>query len=884
MRVLKANLLLAAMLLMVLQASAISLDADTDTVIEQDTEANFTVSDCEEDDVSLNVTGPVEDELTVDDGNATFNQWDGTGEYDFEAQCGDEDEESDTVTIIKDALKIESLGLEEFRIEGENNFQLELSSEEDALSEEDIEHLNITTDGEKLYEKNGFEEEFSLTTDDWSLAGREGLNASIKYSKNSSSTTEAFEFEGVEFSEYRLELKGFILDGRDVEFTRFSRDSLEDLQIAVNVYEEPSSENVTGLIEEDFKIESETGEGEVNLRAEDGADNDGRNPYLADISARPSMNSEREEFKLTVPDKLSSAVNFTAYTDTNFRGHVRNQDRDPVETTFVMRDPDKDFSTDSDGWFNEEFSQSTIKSVEATFPNATLEMTDLESGFRDSENIYQSFYNDPEPSGLSNDLRPVNMLGLRTNYPVDVDGSELFLDYDTSGIDASEIELYECTDWDFFGESCQSSWEQISIEENQEVWGELRTDDLSTVEDGDQGISSAYLAAVEIERADLKFDSEPSISQEKINIDDGMIIDGKLVEEQELSGVEDADVRAEIYKESDPSNRYEIGEDTEKDTDEDGEFELEMEDLPNASGEYQVDIHAEKEYYNSLEQTLNQTFEIYKNKQLDLSPPSDPEIRLGDRSTEVFELENTGQATLENITLEGLDVSSRDLTINPSEVTMLEPGETESISVNFLLPSDYCDTYCEEGETPRTGLVAEQENESVSAEAEAEIELTEEEKESIGLGEDDEDDSETGEDDETSVEYVIWPSDLGIDEFMEDDDLVEEAVTAGLLLFITASLVIAVKKKKSSGRDDFLPREDKIRGRVLETSISGGGKSHFFQLKYGNTEFEDKEQLVETLKQRLHREHQETSTKCEICGEEFDTETAASIHKEIKHE
>ena len=412
--------------------------------------------------------------------------------------------------------------------------------------------------------------------------------------------------------------------------------------------------------------------------------------------------------------------------------------------------------------------------------------------------IKHQYYGDPREDleiDIKRDVKPLTLTALRAEYPFKTEDSKLETQFQADRLDLDKIEVYECGIWNFEEKHCKTDWGAPIDKENIEtnlVSGVVNLDKLGAPQNGENGISTAYMIGIERGLGSpITLEDSLKLSHERISVDDSVYFEGTLVDERNQEPVTSTDLNITLINQENTDANATV----EAKTGSEGQFSTPPLNAPGEPGKYKIQIQSVQEPYDPLNKEKENQIEIYETAELRLSPPSQPEIKPGETTTEVWTLENTGQATLNNITIKETKIPSEEgyYTISPSEINQIERDETQAISLTYRLPTDYCpqEKSCETQTQATTQIQAttEHNNETIQTESEEEFELTNTNQQ------------ENEQQEEDKQESQILPSNLEIpttgDAIKQETDLETVLLVATALLF-AAIIAIKIKKKKTS--------------------------------------------------------------------------------------
>lgn len=786
------------------------------------------------------------------------------------------------------------------------------------IEKEKLTGLRINESNDTLVSFKEAKEEVFVTYNQ-TLEGDENLY--IEYQVNNSS----WKSENIDekLTRFDADFLGFYRDSNRLTRQIYYRE-LENVRVKVNVTKTDgnTSSNVEGLLGEDFEVYSQGARGEFEL------DGSSSNPYFLKFSGLPKMDPGRDRFRIKMkygPD----VKQFKVQKRVPFQGQVLGYGGTAKDATFEIIDSSiNKFQTNEKGKFQELLEKRDVnKKIKLYLGDVTTTFGGLELESDRSEDIRYEYYRGFSPDEIQTDklLDPLNLVGFSSNYPIEISETQVTMKYNSSGINPSDVNFYECSYWDFLGKECRTNWEKMNDEdlEHNKIRNEATLKDLQTEGDGDYGLKSAYMAAVEYDRPFLELE-ESLLNKEQFNVKDSIALDGKIRDGKNDKWVENVDVKASLKHDENESIARYRGVNTTSETTEEGLFSFTPIEIPDKEGNYTLSFEASKAGFNNI--SFTKELEVDKTLNMSLESPSKKLIQ-GETSTVVFDLRNTGQTDISNISINETNMDPVYLTITPKSMNKLESSDTNSITVSSILPSNYCvKKDCGDGLNLEVQGVS-TEGETISSSSGVKIKHTESEtknpsdNDSEEQGENneteqndksgtDESEEETGKDsndteeknssqssqESTQDEIDIPLTDTEIENSVkeisskiEDTEMETKLVFVALVLFALASLK---KRNDSSGRNlKINPRinleigetsdvseERKISsaertGRVSKPKISSGDKDEEMTNKISssrNNSSSDKD---------IEKEND----TCPECGESFDTSEALSIHLKTQH-
>lgn len=587
-----------------------------------------------------------------------------------------------------------------------------------------------------------------------------------------------------------------------------------------------------------------------------------------------------------------------------FSGIILDAGGNGVKTLMELRGDDttKNVESDTGGYFSTEIDQdeydlnaefydttedtSATPDAEVSLQNVGLEDADLGPG---GSAINFNYWNDPDTNVEG--LKPVNMMAVKFGYPLSgIDNMKM--SFDMGELDPDSIQIYECDSWNFEGEFCMSSWNETpseAIEVNLATY-EAVIDGSAINEyraEGENILMGAYVIGTSSE---LALQDSISLDSTSIASDDNLGATGVVVDE---SGdrVEDADVNLRL---TDGDN---VEGDWNTTTDTTGSFEF-SESINVDDGRYTLELEVKKSPYQSFEIESDETIEVYYETGIDVrSIESSPKIKQGQEDSFVFEISNEGQqpVSVEEMEVTGLDTEY--FRLDPESISTVEAGETREVEVITDLPGDYCSYPCGESPNFDISVSGTSNGKEVSSDMTVPTTLEVDQEEENNSGSEQSNTEEENNTQSGSGSSVNSIQNATGDFVQRQSDL---NIALALIMIFTMMLAAAVKKKKTGNdRGSRRGRPDVSRPPVAtapphketsKVSESEEGSEDNEHVSEDNEEaFEEEGESKEGESKtngeegREDEDEESASNVCDICGEEFESETGVKLHKDAVH-
>lgn len=813
--------------------------------------------------------------------------------------------------------------------------EVKLHSERGNLDLSKVEEVEMTLENDngeqKILRNTNFRSENMVleSDDDLSLDFIEGdeaggvLDVAVTYGQTYSGSDREYSFGFSDSADVNIQRYEIIPSVRPSR--RMSYEQLEEMNVTVEMrYEgepltpERDDESFEGMFFLERGDDRDPGNYDWFSGGFTGVTDDGYGRYSLKLEKIPDLDVSPENQRHTL-EVLFEEENYgeLPVTDVHvrkaftFEGRVADSNFRSVSTDFRLDAGDfvETFSTNPQGEFNRRIVPGDYGFL-IEFPRADLilENVDLEEG--QNGEINHHYYENPDELELdAPGVRPVNMMAMEFTYPFE--RADIHMDYNPAAVDdPTDVDVYECRNWNFFAESCASDWQRISPSEVTLPPGQWEaqfpTDPWETDQFGgtDNVLLPAYIVGTNpgLDVGRVSLNTASAAEGETISVSGNVNSDGG-----ELEGVE---VEFALVKDGE---YFANATDT---TDSSGEFSIETE-APE-EGEYRVFISAQKEPYEGFSSILDVDLETYK--QADLSFSSEEMVLTpGESTTSTAELENTGQVTFSTIDLELENLGDLSGELSQDSFSSVQPGDTVETEVQIELPEDHCNPSCARFPIVELSVDAEGENgDRIMDSFDLDLEVDPDRETETS--------QDGGETEETSTEETEGNGTFsGMTEATGDFVQSQGALNIGLGLITVLALVLAGAVKKNNGDSGSSDRErrvslqkpnvepahdedvEEVAKSVQEDTDEPPHKSGQKQKKELDDDDEWFDQLDKEEAEKVEEKEEESTTEeqpendsteedsdssaqenkeqytCNTCGETFETKPGLRLHRDALH-
>ncbi len=365
-----------------------------------------------------------------------------------------------------------------------------------------------------------------------------------------------------------------------------------------------------------------------------------------------SVEVEYEGYSKTFEDEIVFPVPVSGEISHDGKGiplELQFRDENDVITTFT---------TDSSGRYSGTIPPGTYDiTLKNDDSDLTLEGVEIEDEFNDPIRYYY------EESGVDG-MYSAGLYAYET--ALSFTSSRIIMRYNGRKVEVpeSDLKVYRCDDWG--GDECFSGWEEIDS-------------DIDAVRDKAEISDDEITAYVIGNRKGITL--QAGTDKQEYSLYETIVLEG-IASIEDGTGLEGAEVKASI-KGTPVSKKVSTGSG--------GAFLVEM-DAPEKEGDFELEITVSKSPLAPL--TIKRSFSVSKSRELSITIPGGVKMQAGGEKAVEFTLKNTGQAVLEDISLELEDLPAGITAVFSSEtIGLMEPQEEATISINFTASADSGGTY-----------------------------------------------------------------------------------------------------------------------------------------------------------------------------------------------
>ncbi|MCD6367652.1 MAG: carboxypeptidase regulatory-like domain-containing protein [Candidatus Aenigmarchaeota archaeon] len=255
-------------------------------------------------------------------------------------------------------------------------------------------------------------------------------------------------------------------------------------------------------------------------------------------------------------------------------------------------------------------------------------------------------------------------------FALDFDDAEIWMSYDDTDVkgDESDLELYQCHQWNFGQRTCTGEWKSIPFDVNTVA---------NLVHFNTTQLSAFILGNKKAMGLEVTMDRDEYYSGEPITFSGNVIdSDGNAVKNAKVSyTIEGTNLTGSTY------------------TDQRGYFVASDLIAPKDEGIYKMEITVEKNPYKTLKSDY--TLKIKKKVDFSLIVPDEVTVNIDESKQAKLTLVNTGQKNFTSISVSLRGIPTDWYSIVPMSVDNLGIGDEKTITLTFKVPSDACKEKCQ---------------------------------------------------------------------------------------------------------------------------------------------------------------------------------------------
>ena len=655
---------------------------------------------------------------------------------------------------------------------------------------------NVGGDGEEKVTAHFDNEE--IRSQEIFLEEEEEKRITVEHSTSSDDRGKEIPFE------IEVDNKNFQNRSRDeikVDVLKEPEFSIEDLEIIPETAYNTEEEDVSEVFVT-FEVKNEGDvEGEVEIKLKKGLE-------TIEEKTENISGGETEEFVFKIEEEEigtheisidvgddSATEEFTVEEAILFEGYLKDAEGQPFEGEIILEhDKGGRYSTETsdDGEYSLRIRPGTYDVSFGTPYKPEINLYDVELYEEDSvvagnDPLRLDFF---KPEGTIGGIQPLNTYVITTG--LDFGYAEIYLRYNDTDVrgSQSDLEMYECREWNYGRRECVDQWENRSIDIN----------------------TGSNLVSFETE----------NLTSFTLGSSGEMILDTNIPSEVEAK--QDFEVYGTV--EDDRGNAIEssrinyVFEEEESHTfsDSSGSFEIDL-TAPREEGDYNFEIYAEKDSFKS--NTTSSEINVERVEELSVSQPNDIEVSVGNSSEFDLQVENDGRVTISSIDVSVEGIPEDWYSLSPSELINLAPDSTTETIVEINIPEE-CKEDCELGHFVDVIVDTGETVEEVSFELEI-----------------DDSDVETG---FTPTAYVAATPSKVAEGVKSVVGAINPIILSGFVVLILLVGAATVKKRRKYGSGNsgamstgtsvyYHKNKEKNKSKTLFDNNSGGGKSVFDKIR-----------------------------------------------------
>lgn len=701
--------------------------------------------------------------------------------------------------------------------------------------------------------------------------GEKVLFSTITYTSDSGETVKA---RTENFGELRIdvqrpwqaELLNRTPESGEVTYSQLSQD-IRSLSVRTKITRRGEPRNT--LSSDDFYVTVKDADGNV-IREEkewwEAELGSSAGEYNLELKSLPSLDYGKYTFEVGADQVREDITNFTVYNYITLEGRMTDASGKAVDANIVAERNglSYQFERRPRGQYEGNLLPGTYNFT-IQFPQATLRVRGVELDGGETGTIR---YDDIPLNELEGQLQGVTVLNAVSvvfGYPFD--SASISLNYDPSRVNFQNVRVFECTNWNFGSRSCFNEFESIEIGDGQvsPTSGLVNFPvEVLNVSKDKNIIMNGYMA---VRNTEMEL-SSVNLGSERVPLGGSTEITGS-VKTPSGTPVSGADITISLI-----GSDGVIANATTR-TAGAGDFGTNIR-VPDETGVYGIRVSGEKKPYSGFSTEISQSIQTYIERGVTVQAPETVELYPGETTEVPITILNSGQAPVKGAAMRINGLNREWYTFRNTNWGSLSPGQSESAVLEITLPGDYCADRCKEYPKFRVEGIGSSDGEEVNDIVPVQSVVTKEKDQNNASAEQQE--RSQRDDQRSSPLPSVGAPNVG--KFLERQSSLNVAL--GLMIVFTLALAGAVKHKKSGdsgGRS--------AGGRGGRAGGSAGGRPQVSKPAVNPEEPKEdtSEPDVEGDGDDSGEQEDEAADQfaCEVCGEEFDSDSARELHQQAVH-
>lgn len=658
----------------------------------------------------------------------------------------------------------------------------------------------------------------------------------------------------------------------EISYSKLSSD-LGNMFVDVRVERKGSPRNA--LNSDAFYVEVEKDSGAKNEYPVDSDRLEGDGMYRLKLTKLPTLSLGEHEFNFFL-DKggETDITNFTVSQYITLSGSITDATGRPVSPSIqVERDGLVQTFAASGGSYSMDLLPGEYNfSINFEEAAARFDEVELKKGVMGS-----IAYDDVPVDQLSSQVEGVtviNAVSVKFGYPFDE--AQVTMSYNPNDVSFQDLRVFQCKQWKFRSRFCGSDWELIEVNRSQifptvgkvvfEADPVNITKDRNFLQNGFMIVRNTQLEPTFLE-----------LSEQRVPVGTEFEVQGNIVT-AEGNTVEGVTVVASVLEDG------EVVRNVTGETDSEGNFAVPV-SAPEEDGTYEVKAEVSQTPYSGFSRTLDGSLDTYTQRSVSLREPGTVEFYPGRESETRFTVVNTGQAPIKDVKMRINGLKNTWYSFQKGSWDEISPGSSKTALMEVTLPEDYCGDECREYPQFDAEVVARSGEKSLNDVLTIQSVVTKEANA-----------TDLPEPDGASSEGVETPGVVtATGDFLASQSSLN--IFLGLMTVFVLALAGAIKRKQPSNSDRELRDIGGASGGGQVSGRSSGDRPTRIssEPQVSSPEEADEKEGTESTDETADVEEKtegqdsggtnldgENHT-CDVCGEEFDTESALSLHKKAVH-